>query len=220
MSHKDKTNKQWGIEWIGTTALFITEIVLIVYANTHLDVMHLKNIIEFVLLALLYIATFITFFIFIARTIGVIMMIAFPPEIAISADFTSDKIVITLKDGTKKEYVWTAIQSIYLTENFDGIFIVSDKKKENYQLPLSYDIIEKQIDSVLQQNPSILMKKEKEWTDSGRSGLNPNKNPNGVKRTYTDYVGKSHTPVEHTIESANGIENIIYTNESTAPIKH
>jgi hypothetical protein len=138
-------------------------------------------------------------------------MIFFPEIIARGIKFDDKRIDIFLEHGNIDSYSWGQINRIILTENFDGIYIKSDHKANTYRLPIEYKTLEKSIDDVIRVNSSILLKKEKQWIQSNQDGLDPNKNPENVKRTYMARAGSRGGSYEQTIESKHGIETIYYS---------
>jgi len=208
---KHKTNKQWITEWY-RLGLFLGASLVLIYVSWHF----LSELPQFIALWILYVATFVEAIIFIVRTIGVIMMLVFPDVKAVSIKLDAQKIDIILDGGKIDSYPWASIDRIILTENLDGIYIHANDKTKTYQLPVRYKIIEKSLDDVLTMNNSINLKKEKQWVESSQTGLNPDKDPVNVKRTYMVYVGDNRSghnrkSVERTVESVHGVETIYYS---------
>lgn len=208
---KHKTNRQWVTEWCMLGTCLVISLVLI-YISQHF----LSGFAQFVAICVLYIATFVEVIIFIARTIGVVMMLVFPDVKATDIKFGGDKIDLILQDGHIDSYMWATIRRIILTENLHGIYISSDQKTKTYQLPIQYKIIEENLDNLLATTTSIHLKKEKQWVESNQAELNPDKDPTGVKRSYvtagSHHLGRGFFSGRTVyIDSANGVETIYYS---------
>jgi len=210
---KHETNKQWFTEWY-RLGLFLGASLVLIYLSWHF----LSGFLQFIAIWFLYVATFVEAIIFIVRTIGVIMTLVFTDVKAVDIKFDAQKIDLIL-DGSKIDsYPWTSIDRIILSENLDGIYIHADNKTRTYQLPVQYKILEKNLDDILAVNNSISLKKEKQWVESNQTGLDPDKDPTNVKRTYMAYIGGNHSgthgrSVERTVESVHGVETIYYSRQ-------
>ncbi len=202
------------IQWFKNLALLIALV-----AGIYISKNFLTGFYQLIALWTLMMVTFIAGLMFIVRTIGVLMMLIFPEKKATAIRFEKDQIIISLGNGTSDSYTWNTINRIILTEKSKGIFINSNKGKQSYTLPEDYKETESKVDAALLANPTIVIKKEKQWVHSNQKGLNPNKSSRGVKRTYsqtstreladTMYLNKQKT----TIDSRHGVEVIYYSKE-------
>lgn len=161
-----------------------------------------------VLLTALVIPTFVLTFIFIAKTVGLVLTIIFPPREATEISFSSTGIAVRLADGSEERYSWPEIRRMTLGEVVNGILIKGNGSAVQYMLPLTYKVLEQRIDETIAQS-AHKFKKEKQWIASNRAGLNPDKDPVGVKRTYRERAGKGFR--ERTVDAAHGAEVIYYT---------
>ncbi len=199
-NNKNKSNAQWYKEWAISFVVFVVLTTITFIVTTQIN-----GVIHFFPLTILSIFTFITFVVFLVRTFGIVLLILFPEKKGMQINFTNEAVSILKADGNTDTFPWNTIIRIILSENFDGIFINSNSKKETYALTLRYKDLENMIDNILRSNPNIQLKKDEQWVHSNQEGLDQNKNPEGVKRTYWS------SRVPRIAMSQNGVSVISYT---------
>lgn len=207
LNNRNKTKKQWFAEWIKSFLGVAVVAGLAFLVNSKGGV---EGVWPLVSGALIFIAILLAIP-FLMRTFGVVLMLFFPDRKATDIQIDQDKIKVFLEVGTSEEFLWTDIKRVVLNETFDGILIRSSQKTGTYSLPLGYKNLEAKIDAVLQ-NTTLVFQKEKQWIQSNQDGLNKEKDPTGVKRTYTTR-SRFNTTYEHLIEAGNAIEMITYSHK-------
>ncbi|MBI4210431.1 MAG: hypothetical protein HY544_02915 [Candidatus Diapherotrites archaeon] len=201
---KEKTKPQWLMrEWAISFLALLGAIAGIVVVQVNLESFSYG----FVFLVVLYPAAFVLFFLFLARTFGVIMLAIFPEKSAGSLEIDAEKIVLSMDNNTVCAIYLKDIDRIILSEKFNGLYINSKNGQDSYRLPLSYADIEQRIDAI---NSPPIFKKEGQLIEGNSPDLGPHKNLEGIKTSYRQYRAKGGG-YEREIDSAHGAKTIYYT---------
>ncbi len=158
----------------------------------------------FPIIIILFVSTFVTGLMLIARTVGIVMMVVSPEHEAFDFVIDREQLIIQVKGRAPVTYGLTDVSRILLMETSRSVLIHSVKGSDSYRLSmsLSYKQSEAKIDAI---NDPPIFKKERQFLETNAKDIDPRKSTEGVTRTTR--VGRR----VYEIDPAHAKEVIVYT---------